>query len=90
MDPDQWTVAVSNGGIWRYRDEPVVEEFDCGAVEFLIGFVTGRIRSRVLAPTQDPWSRKVPAFRPIDEPEWLSFSEVRSPRLRRISLRDRE
>jgi hypothetical protein len=90
MDPDQWTVAVSNGGIWRYHDEPVVEEFDCGAVEFLIGFVTGRIRSRVLAPTPDPWSRKVPAFRPIDESEWLSFSEVRSPRLRRISLRDRE
>ncbi|MCR3754581.1 hypothetical protein [Lentzea californiensis] len=85
-DPEQWTVAVSSGGIWGYDDAPVVEEFDCGAVEFLIGFVTGGLRSRVLGPIED--DSAVGGFRPIDEEEWLSFSEASSPQVRRISLRD--
>lgn len=87
-DPEQWTVAISNAGIWRCDDEPVVEEFDCGAVEFLIGFVSGRLRSRVLAPLDDDVeTRALPLFRPIEEQEWLDMSEVSSPRVRRISLR---
>jgi hypothetical protein len=88
-NPEQWTVAISNAGIWRCDDEPVVEEFDCGAVEFLIGFVNKSIHSRVLAPFgDDALARAVPLFRPIDKREWLSFSEVQSPRVRKISLRD--
>lgn len=88
-DPDEWTVAVSNGGIWRYDDEPVVEEFDCGAVEFLLGLVTGRIHSRVLAPTvEPPTGPPVPfPFQPEDEREWFAYSAKRSPQVRRISLR---
>lgn len=88
-DPEQWTVGISNGGIWRYADEPVVEEFDCGAVEFLLGFVSGRLRSRVLAPRGDVRSVPQPAFRPIDEQKWLEVSDKRSPQVRKISLRDR-
>lgn len=85
-DPERWTVAISSGGIWGYDDAPVVEEFDCGAVEFLIGFVTGSLRSRLLRPVEDVVGAA--GFRPIDEQEWLSFSNVRSPQVRRISLRD--
>lgn len=87
-DPEQWTIGISNGGIWRYGNEPVVEEFDCGAVEFLIGFVTGRLRSRVLAPLGDIRSVPVPAFWPIDERKWHEVSAKTSPQVRRISLRD--
>lgn len=85
-DPELWTVAISSGGIWGYDDAPVVEEFDCGAVEFLIGFVTGRLHSRVLGPVEDV--RAVGGFRPIEEREWLRISEKRSPQVRKISLRD--
>lgn len=87
-DPDQWPVAVSNGGIWRYDDEPVVEEFDCGAVEFLMGFVTGQIHSRVLSPTGEPQTGLPVPFQPEDEHEWFAYSDIRSPQIHRISLRD--
>ncbi|WP_112277245.1 SMI1/KNR4 family protein [Lentzea terrae] len=87
-DPEVWTVAISNGGIWRYGDEPVVEEFECGAVEFLIGFVTGRLHSRVLSPRDDVRPGPMAPFRPIDEQKWLEVSDKRSPQVRRISLRD--
>jgi len=82
-DPDEWTVAVSNGGTWRYRyDENllVVEEFDCGAVDFLIGLVTGEIKSQVLNPVgfleraagkpEPDQTRAVQAFLPLPEDEW--------------------
>lgn len=86
LDPEHWTVAVSSGGIWGYEDAPAVEEFDCGAAEFLIRFVTGSLHSRVLGPVDD--DSAVGGFRPIDEEEWLSFSEASSPQVRKISLRD--
>lgn len=85
QDPEQWTVAVSSGGIWGYDDVPVVEEFDCGAVEFLIGFVTGSLHSRVLGPAEE--ATAVAGFRPIEEREWLRISDKRSPQVRKISLR---
>ena len=79
-DPAGWTVAVSNGGTWRYREElPVVEEFDRGAVEFLIGLVTGEIRSRVLNPrgfvTPAERGRVARAFQPLPQDEWLAYSQ---------------
>ncbi|MEV0681666.1 hypothetical protein AB0I60_34600 [Actinosynnema sp. NPDC050436] len=86
-DPEQWTVAVSNGGVWRYDDEPVVEEFDCGAVEFLHRLVTGRLRSRILSPINSRSIRTRPLFEPVDEREWQRFSDTRSPQVRKISLR---
>lgn len=85
-DPEQWTVAVSSGGIWGYDDAPVVEEFNCGAVEFLIEFVRGSLHSRVLGPIEDV--RAVGGFRPIEEREWLRISDKRSTKVRKISLRD--
>lgn len=51
--PDRWTVVISNGGIWRYdRDSAVLEGFDVGAVDFLIGMVTGQMTSQVLNPAR--------------------------------------
>jgi hypothetical protein len=76
-DPDRWTVAISNGGIWRASEgSPVLEEFDCGAVEFLIGLVTGQITSRVLNPSGTDENGLVPgiAFKPLSEDEWRSYS----------------
>lgn len=72
--PDHWTVAVSSGGIWRYDDEPVVEEFDCGAVDFLAKVTSGEIRSRVLAPDEDEPPRTGPGFSPLSVEEWASIS----------------
>lgn len=72
--PDDWTVAVSSGGIWRYDDEPVVEEFDCGAVEFLTKVTSGAIRSRVLAPDENESPRTSPGFSPLSAEEWASIS----------------
>jgi hypothetical protein len=71
--PD-WTVAVSNGGIWRIGDEPVVERFPCRAVDFLLGFVTGEIHSRVLDPGGIGRPGPVLPFLPEDEQVWLSYS----------------
>ncbi|SES15412.1 hypothetical protein SAMN05216188_123100 [Lentzea xinjiangensis] len=89
LDPQRWTVAVSSAGIWGLDDVPAVEEFDCGAVEFLIGFVTGELHSRVLGPVEeDVLALDLPAFQPVREEDWLSFSEARSPQIRRLSLRD--
>ncbi|WP_394617870.1 hypothetical protein JNUCC0626_01870 [Lentzea sp. JNUCC 0626] len=85
-DPEQWTVAVSSGGIWGYDDAPAVEEFDCGAAEFLVGFVTGSLHSRVLGPVEHP--EDPGGFRPIDEQEWRGFSVKESPKVRKISLRN--
>ncbi|WP_143035788.1 SMI1/KNR4 family protein [Lentzea fradiae] len=87
-DPEQWTVAVSSAGIWGDDDAPVVEEFDCGAAEFLLGFVTGRLHSRVLGPVEPDGGAA--GFRPIDEAEWLGFCEVSSPTLRKVSLPARD
>ncbi|MEU7524711.1 hypothetical protein AB0A74_03165 [Saccharothrix sp. NPDC042600] len=81
-------MAVSNGGVWRYDDEPVVEAFDCGAISCLIDLVTGRIYSRVLAPTAGPPTGPPVPFQPEDEWKWLAYSDKRSPQVRRISLRD--
>lgn len=72
-DPDRWTVAISNGGVWRYDpDSAVVEEFDLGAVEFLIGLVSGQITSRVLNP-RGPGATgpdRVTAFEPLPQEQW--------------------
>lgn len=76
-DPDQWTVVISNGGIWRYdENSPVTEEFDVGAVDFLIRLVTGRTASRVLNPMGPDQSgpERIAAFQPTAEDEWRSFS----------------
>ena len=83
-DPDQWAVAVSNGGIWRFDDEPVVEVFACGVAEFLIGVVTGSLTSRVLDPMNEGFSGQAPVFRPEEETRWRNQYEVHTPRIRRI------
>ncbi|ATE55430.1 hypothetical protein [Actinosynnema pretiosum] len=74
VDPDSWTVVASNGGLWRRGDEPVVEEFDCGAAEFLLGIVTGDLVSRVLDPVGERRPGGVSAvsgaFAPLDRQLW--------------------
>ncbi|PWW63228.1 hypothetical protein [Actinokineospora spheciospongiae] len=81
QSPDEWTVAVSNGGIWRCDEiVPVVEEFDCGAVEFLAGLVRGSIVSTVLTGdpenlTSPPLAARFP-FRPVSEDDWWSMSTI--------------
>jgi len=76
--PDEWTVAVTNQGIWRPDDSnPVVEEFACSATEFLVGVVSGAITSEVLArdmrelASLPPLPRRQP-FLPLTEEEWNS------------------
>lgn len=76
-DPDRWAVAISNGGIWRYdRESASLEEFDLGAVDFLIELVSGRLTSRVLNPAgpDAPDLARVTAFQPVPEDEWRAFS----------------
>ncbi|WP_026423758.1 SMI1/KNR4 family protein [Actinokineospora inagensis] len=96
-DPDRWTVAASNGGAWRIQPEdPVLQYFPCGAAEFLLGFVTGDIWSRVLNPNDEepdvPPARTSSSelFRAIPESEWLRMSQVSTrPQVRKISMRKR-
>ncbi|MFL6140575.1 MAG: hypothetical protein ACJ72N_01735 [Labedaea sp.] len=96
-NPDRWTVAASNGGSWRaFDDDPVVEEYGVGTVDFLIEMVTGQIRSRIINPIgYREWEANpeppgpVKPFRPTPETEWRDFSYHESPRIRMISLRDR-
>ena len=81
QSPDEWTVAVSNGGIWRCDEIfPVVEEFDCGAVEFLVGLVSGTIVSKVLAGEPEnliaPPMAARHLFQPATEDDWWSMSTV--------------
>ena len=72
-DPEQWTVAISNGGIWRYDNNfVVVEEFDLDAVGFLVRMVRGEITSQVLNPAGDTAAElgRPNAFTPLPEITW--------------------
>jgi len=78
QSPQEWTVAVTNQGMWRPDDSnPVVEEFACSATEFLVGVVSGAITSEVLArdmgelASLPPIPRRQP-FVPLTEEEWNS------------------
>jgi hypothetical protein len=74
---DRWTVAISNGGIWRYDEtSAILEEFDCGAVEFLSGLVTGRLTSRILNPVgpEAAGPDRIAAFEPLPNDQWRAFS----------------
>ncbi|MFL6140573.1 MAG: hypothetical protein ACJ72N_01725 [Labedaea sp.] len=96
-DPNRWTVAASNGGSWRlFDDDPVVEEYGMGTVDFLIGMVTGELRSRILNPEgYREWEANpqpagpVRSFTPTPEVDWRGFSYKESPKIRMISLRNR-
>ncbi|MCP2271205.1 hypothetical protein [Actinokineospora diospyrosa] len=85
-DPSAWTVVVSSGGIWRFDDDhPVLERFALSAVEFLVGYLTGEVRSVLLDPEPGPGGQ--PRFRPLPSDEWERMSAVRGPTVRKISLR---
>ncbi|GAA2997303.1 hypothetical protein [Actinokineospora diospyrosa] len=87
-DPADWSVVVSNGGIWRLEDDdPVLERFAMGAVEFLVGVVTGEVSSRDINPgPHEPRSVSVPAFRPFPQAEWDRISVAAGPSLRHVRL----
>lgn len=75
--PDEWTVVLSNGGIWRYnRHSPVLEDFDVGAIDFLIGLVTGQVTSKILNPRGPDRTGpdRITAFEPLPEDKWRSLT----------------
>ncbi|PPK66645.1 SMI1/KNR4 family protein [Actinokineospora auranticolor] len=82
QEPGGWTVVVSNASVWRvHDDDPVLERFAVGTLEFLAGYVTGDIWSRLLAPNYDE-PDALPAREPASTPRYVPFRAAEWARMR--------